>query len=101
MALRRPGATHADAAEAAGTGLRSLRYWIVQDWWSEVEDAASGQETEDLVRIAVESLRANMPEDGKLSLRVLERLDPRFAPATQRHEVQVGGFRINLVNEDE
>jgi transposase-like protein len=97
VALRRPGASFPSAAEQAGVTDRTLRHWRDQAWWAEIEDEASAGETAELVRIAVESLRQNMPGDGKLALRVAERLDPRFAPATQRHEVKVEGFEIDLM----
>jgi len=95
--LRRVGMSFSSAADAAGVTDRTLRRWREQDWWREIEEEASAGETAELVRIAVESLRQNMPGDGKLALRVAERLDPRFAPATQRHEVKVEGFEIDLM----
>ena len=77
--------------------VRTLRYWLATEWWVEVESAAVAHETEEIVTLALQALRDALPDDGKLALRVLERLDARFAPATQRHAVEVEGFVVDLV----
>src|SRR5262245_48118038 len=91
--LRMLGSTQKDAGTAVGRAKRTVAEWEADKttfaqareearrrWLGEVSDAArSGL------------LRALQGDAGDLALKVLERLDPDLAPATQRlkHEGQV------------
>jgi transcriptional regulator with XRE-family HTH domain len=93
------GATQKQAAKAVGVTERTLRRWEADEKWP---DACAGARGRWLQGVEVEA-RAALAEElknktnrgrGELALKVLERLDPVFAPARQRLEMD---WRFQLI----
>lgn len=86
--LRLMGYTVADAAKAVSVAKSTLEKWMQCSWWSGMLDEARAEYLGDIVCQARLALMAQIRMgDGKLAFRVLERLDPDFAPPAMRHEV--------------
>ena len=74
---------------------KTIYSWRQQEaWWNEAKRIAEDRwldEVRDQARAAV--YQQVLAGDGKMGLDLLERLDPRLAPAKQRHDVD-GEVRV-------
>jgi len=90
--LRRLGATQGAAARSAGVGRRTLIRWEADPRWgaAKVESIRLwGDALDDAARRRLLVTLQKREDSGELALKVLERTDPRLAPAKQRVEAQV------------
>jgi hypothetical protein len=93
--LRTTGSTQEEAANAAGVDRRTVQRWEHSSWWPDVQREATDRWLAGAVGKARRALlRALEDADGALALRVLERVVPELAPASQR--VEVGGSLAKL-----
>ena len=86
--LRLLGASQEAAAEAAGAGERTVRQWETCSWWPEMLAEASRRWLAGLAAKARKGLERGVEEDGRLALKVLERLEPALAPPKVRAVVE-------------
>ena len=88
--LRMLGATQQQAAKTVGIGERTLRRWEADDLWGRACDQARGRWLHGMEMCARGALLDALRDDsdsvrrGFLALKILERLDPDFAPPRRR-----------------
>ena len=87
--LRVCGATQAKAARIAGIGKRTLERYEQCMWWPEIVAEARDPWLDRLQEEAMRVLMRGL--DAELSLKVLERLYPKLAPAASRLDLTSGG----------
>ena len=88
--LRMLGMTQEQAAKTVGIGERTLRRWEATDQWAEACAVARGRWLNGIDVCARTALLQALRSDGDparrgfLAFKVLERIDPRFAPPRWR-----------------
>lgn len=92
--LRLLGATQTESAEAAGCSVDSIHRWEGCEWWPEIQAEAMDRWLHGLKAKAMKGLETNLGADGNLSLKVLERMVPPLAPATQKTDLTTDGKPI-------
>ena len=85
--LRYMGKNQTDAAVAVGVVRETLSRWERSPWWTEAQREAEERWLQGLAAKAREGLEEAVSDDGNLALKVLERIDRRLAPPSQRSEV--------------
>ncbi len=91
--LRQLGCSQSEAAKATGVTTRTVGRWEECSWWPDVQREAAERWLEGLTARARRGLDGAVVEDGRLALRVLERLDPALAPLRMRVAV---GYDIDV-----
>lgn len=85
--LRYMGANQTDAANAVGVVRETVSRWERSAWWTDAQREAEERWLHGLAVKARQGLEDAIPDDGNLALKVLERIDRRLAPPSQRSEV--------------
>ena len=91
--LRQLGCSQSEAAKATGVTTRTVGRWEACSWWPDVQREAAERWLVGLAARARRGLEGAVSEDGRLALRVLERLDPALAPLRMRVAV---GYDIDV-----
>lgn len=104
--LRLIGHTQLEAAKGAGVGERTVARWENSSFWPEACEEAADRWLSHLVEHSRRSLLDGVKKDPELSLKVLERTDPRLAPPKLKAELtgKDGGpveFTLDLGGEGE
>jgi len=84
------GSTQDEAGAAVGRASRTIRTWEsdTATWQAACAEARRLWLGEVIALARRQLLKALDTADGDLALKILERMDPDFAPALQRHKVQ-------------
>lgn len=78
--LRLLGATQQEAADAVGVGRVQISKWENSEWWPSIVESAKSRWLDGLAAKARSSVEAAIPDDARLALQVLERLEPALNP---------------------
>ena len=101
--LRTLGSTQEEAAKAAGVDPRTVGRWEACSWWPDVLREAAERWLAGAIGKARKALLDALDEpDGLLALKVLERVVPELAPASQRMELRgaLAGLDLNQLPDD-
>ena len=95
--LRTLGASQEEAARATGVDARTVGRWESCSWWPEVLTEAAERWLAGAIGKARKALLDALDEpDGLLALKVLERVVPELAPASQRMELRGALARLDI-----
>jgi predicted HicB family RNase H-like nuclease len=87
--LRLLGKSQVEVSEIVGISTNTISAWERAEWWPLIRQEAADRWMSGLAAKARVSLESAIKTDGKLSLAVLERLEPALAPAKARQEVSI------------